>query len=393
VAPHLEFRKLMTTAQTLTDAELTMSNTNYVCLDKEDHCQEYCQVSAAIMQALSLQVGDQLRIYSVDDPNDFALFTIKDGFLSTTPGVKLASKGFLRIGVPDTMDPADVAVIVWRQAAVGGHNIKTLTAVQDKATLANRNDFYEFSMDSQDSRSVIFLAPHGGEIETYTDNQAELAYKRVISKGRPATLWTCSGYTGADKDGNEQCCLAPKLDPDFWGLPDDSNVCGHKGEGAACRWHITASDLSFRSFKRLGRIVDRLDASAPYYTGKRFKYAVAFHGTHREAGNPLIRIGGNANQDLRTAVRTAIANSGVATEDQIFIVDIKGDQFGGQNPANIVNRMAPGGLNFGGAGAVHHGGGIQIEQTPEMKFIDKDTGKGNGRLIAEAVADLLLTWI
>jgi phage replication-related protein YjqB (UPF0714/DUF867 family) len=112
------------------------------------------------------------------------------------------------------------------------------------------------------------------------------------------------------------------------------------GGGAFERWHITSTDLHEESFPLLKKIICR-----------GFTHAVAFHG-FSEAD---VLIGGLAplalKQEIEAAIEDALAGSGIP-------VRIAGpsDNFGGDSPKNIVNRLTAGGAN-----------GVQIEQSDEAR--------------------------
>lgn len=116
------------------------------------------------------------------------------------------------------------------------------------------------------NRKLVVIAPHGGEIERWTDNQAELVWSQ-FSPDR-ASLWTCKGFS----------------------------IEGQ--EGAFRRWHITSTEISKDSFPNLNTI----SGSSP-----TFKYAIAFHGWNED--KDVICVGGSDNQtppDLKKRIREAI---------------------------------------------------------------------------------------
>jgi phage replication-related protein YjqB (UPF0714/DUF867 family) len=85
------------------------------------------------------------------------------------------------------------------------------------------------------NRKQAVIAPHGGEIEEYTDKQAEYVWSQ-FSPDR-VSLWTCKGFSSkAHADAFE-------------------------------RWHITSTEISEKSFPKLNTIF-----------GPKFEYSIAFHG-------------------------------------------------------------------------------------------------------------------
>ena len=153
--------------------------------------------------------------------------------------------------------------------------------------------------DDGSQTHLIAIAPHGGDIEEHTDEQAE----RVAERLGPqlASAWRGKGWR-----------------------PDG---------GAFDRWHITSTDLNPVSFPLLNSVMSR-----------RFAHAVAFHGFDDEPG---VLIGGTAPSELKERLREAIEQVLPARLD--VRVALPDERYGGDDPNNIVNRLSP-------------CGGIQIEQ-------------------------------
>ncbi len=139
----------------------------------------------------------------------------------------------------------------------------TFSAVQAEAN----SEFIERLKDNGSHKGLVAIAPHGGDIELYTDRQAERVAARLAAKA--VSAWRCKG----------------------WKQP----------EGAFERWHITSIDIHPASFPLLQRIASR-----------GFRYAVAFHGF----GQQEILIGGGTAADplkaeIKGAIERAIAGSGI----------------------------------------------------------------------------------
>jgi len=167
---------------------------------------------------------------------------------------------------------------------------------------------------------LIAIAPHGGDIEAYTE--AERVTSQLAGKG--VSSWRCKGWH-------------PK--------------------GAFDHWHITSTDIHEASFPLLNSVISR-----------GFKHAVAFHGFDDPNIPHDILIGGLVPEALKEEVKEAI--EGVVGSDFTVHITKPGEQFGGGDPRNIVNRLTAGG-----------GNGIQIEQKkgPREKY---------ARPIADAVANV-----
>ena len=167
------------------------------------------------------------------------------------------------------------------------------TDARDAGELVERLD------DDGSQTHLIAIAPHGGDIEEHTDEQAE----RVAERLGPqlASAWRGKGWR-----------------------PDG---------GAFVRWHITSTDLNPVCFPLLNSVMSR-----------RFAHAVAFHGFDDEPG---VLIGGTAPADVKERLRQAIQQVLPAGLD--VRVALPDERYGGDDPNNIVNRLSP-------------CGGIQIEQ-------------------------------
>jgi phage replication-related protein YjqB (UPF0714/DUF867 family) len=174
----------------------------------------------------------------------------------------------------------------------------TFTAVQAEAN----SEFIERLKDNGSHKGLVAIAPHGGDIEKYTNLQAERVAARLAAQA--VSAWRCKG----------------------WKQP----------EGAFARWHITSIDIHPASFPLLQRISSR-----------GLRYAVAFHGFGRQE----ILIGGTAagplKAEIKGAIERAIAGSGIAVR-----IATPDEGYGGDSPRNIVNRLTAGGEY-----------GIQIEQS------------------------------
>jgi phage replication-related protein YjqB (UPF0714/DUF867 family) len=202
-----------------------------------------------------------------------------------------------------------------------------VTAVGLTVSQARCNsEFIEQLDDNGHHRGLIVIAPHGGDIEEYTDEQAEHVGKQLSSKG--VSVWACKGFK--------------------------------EGSGAFNRWHITSTDISEKSFPMLKTVI-----------GRHFEYAVAFHGFQKKHNQDpdSICIGGCMpdclKTDIKKAIEYAVSGSGicVATDG-----DLCPDNFNGNNSYNIVNRL----------GTI----GVQIEQTMEPR-------KCYGIQIADAVTNVI----
>jgi phage replication-related protein YjqB (UPF0714/DUF867 family) len=201
---------------------------------------------------------------------------------------------------------------------------------EDDARL--QGEFIEQLSDNGENQELVVIAPHGGEIENKTDQQAEIV-RNEISPDH-VSLWICKGFDQEDKSAYE-------------------------------RWHITSTQINEKSFPKLNTIYERI-----------FKYAIAFHGWTED----YICVGGSENQtppDLKVRIKNAIRETLLAKGSDIQVYASDSPEgcpgaFNGDSEDNIVNRL---GTN-----------GIQIEQCKEAR-------KQYYTYIAKAIADTIRPWI
>lgn len=201
----------------------------------------------------------------------------------------------------------------------------------DKAR--ENSEYIEHLTDDGQNTGLIVIAPHGGNIEQNTDEQAQYVYDQLLlpSPYRVST-WICNGFN-KEEDG-----------------------------GAFNRWHITSIDISENSFPKLKTV---------YLRG--FEYAVAFHGFSDEEHPKSICIGGITNdkklkEDIKMEIESK--NAGI----KVFIDKECPRNINGDNVKNIVNRLSANAL--------------QIEQTKEVR----DESKLR-LIVADAVVKIIGTKI
>ena len=279
---------------------------------------EHASALPDLLQTLGLGVGQQAIIRR--DPATFALYTLTDaGSEPTVNTVRMGRDGRDRLDGAKkeqfcgTLDSAAVDPAATEQEARDGQKL------------------LELLDDDGQPRDLLVIAPHGGEIEPRTDDQAEHVRDLLADLG--VSCWRCKGWK-----------------------PDG---------GAVARWHITSTDISTASFPRLATIAAR-----------GFRHAVSFHG-FTEEGRPDILIGGAAPDPLKRVMQAVIAFAVAGTGLSVEIASI-GDPLDGADEANIVNRLTTDQHN-----------GIQIEQQPQARSgTIPGTNLPRWQAIAAAVADV-----
>ena len=248
---------------------------------------EHCSADPDKLKTIGRAIGQQIRIKR--SSSQYALYTVSEPRQESPDNVvRMGAVGRRRLGTS-----YEFAATVYAQVPN-----PTLTEVEAEV----RSEFVERLADNGTHKGLIAIAPHGGQIEPYTDRQAERVAQQLSAKG--VSLWRCKGWK--------------------------------QGGGAHERWHITSTDIHPASFPKLGRVISR-----------GFGYAVAFHGF----GGTGVLIGGRApdslKREIELAIERALTGSGIAVS-----IAQPGDDLSGSSSRNIVNRLTAGGV-----------GGIQIEQS------------------------------
>jgi phage replication-related protein YjqB (UPF0714/DUF867 family) len=248
---------------------------------------EHCSADPDRLKTIGRAVGQQVRIKR--GSSQYALYTVSEPHQESPDNiVRIGLGGRQRLGTSDEFGATVEAQVP--------------DPLLTEAEAEDRSEFVERLADNGFHKGLIAIAPHGGQIEPYTDRQAERVAEQLSAKG--VSSWRCKGWK--------------------------------QGGGAHERWHITSTDIHPASFPKLNRVISR-----------GFKYAVAFHGS----GGMGVLIGGAApdslKREIELAIERAVAGSGLWVR-----VAQPGDDLGGGSSRNIVNRLTAGGV-----------GGIQIEQS------------------------------
>jgi phage replication-related protein YjqB (UPF0714/DUF867 family) len=254
---------------------------------------EHCSADARLLQAIGSDLRHQVRVHCVvDGREELALYTVSE-LLDETPDdiVRMGLVGRKRLRTEDEVQ--------------GVVDSKVVDSQLDDTRAREAGELVERLCDDG-SQHLIVIAPHGGDIEPGTDDQARHVAGRL--RDHSASLWLCRGW--------------------------------RPGGGAFDRWHITSTDLNPAGFPLLQSVMSRC-----------FTYAVAFHGFDQ----PGVLIGGTAPPSLKFAVHEAIGGKldGLAIDVRIATPD---DLFGGDDPENLVNRLT-----------IERAYGIQIEQGEDAR--------------------------
>jgi phage replication-related protein YjqB (UPF0714/DUF867 family) len=251
---------------------------------------EHCSADPARLATIGRACGQQVRIYRT--PQDLALYTVSE-VRPELPDevVRMGRAGRQRLGLevefPGVLD------------------FRVPRSRLSESRAKTEGELIERLHDDGQQSQLIAIAPHGGDIEPHTDDQAERVATRLAAKS--VSSWRCKGWK--------------------------------PGGGAFTRWHITSTDLNEACFSRLGRVM-----------GRGFTHAVAFHGF----GGDEVLIGGGGSPEFKELVREAV-DTAIGSAIRVRVAT-DADHFGGDDPCNIVNRLTAGGV-----------GGLQIEQSLEAR--------------------------
>jgi phage replication-related protein YjqB (UPF0714/DUF867 family) len=232
--------------------------------DLIDH-KEHCSADPVKLATVGRECGHQVR--SKRNDSEYGLYTVSQVRQESPDNiVRMGSTGRKRLGTSEEF--------------VGSLDSQVPHPTFNDADAETNNEFIERLEDNGTHTRLAVIAPHGGDIEPHTDQQAERVASRLAAKA--ISLWRCKGF---------------------------------KGEDAFARWHITSTDIHEASFPLLNSVISR-----------GFSYAVAFHGFDDPEIPFDILIGGAApvylKQDIETAIKGAIAGSDltvhIASPDEKF---------------------------------------------------------------------------
>jgi len=263
--------------------------------DLRDH-KEHCSADPEKLATVGRLLGHQVRIKRNED--EYGIYTVSEVRHENEDNVvRMGKGGRERLGTSNEFEG-------------------TLDAQVSHATLADteakcNGEFVERLDDDGMHTALIIIAPHGGDIEAHTDQQAERVATQLGGKG--VSSWRCKGW---------------------------------HPRGAFAHWHITSTDIHEASFPLLNSVISR-----------GFRYAVAFHGFDDPEIPYDILVGGRAPDALKEELKCAIEDV-VGSDFTVHITNPE-DHFGGDHERNIVNRLTAGGAN-----------GVQIEQKngPREKY-------------------------
>ncbi|HEY7228145.1 MAG TPA: poly-gamma-glutamate hydrolase family protein [Nitrososphaeraceae archaeon] len=299
-------------------------------VDSADPHKEQCWANGGQITDIGRNPGEQVRIeFPRANTNTIlgAIFTVSPQFLSDLDRVVLGKRIV-------KLDNCQLSGSVCNGQVKAQIMIEGLEQNEEQAK--NMAELIEKLSHNPQNHKLVVLAPHGGNIEPWTDVEAEYVANQF---GDRASLWSCKGFSSRKPNG-------------------ESN------EDASERWHITSTQISEKSFPKLNTIIG---------DNPTFDYSIAFHGWTEDS----ICVGGNPHNpdaDLKCDIRGAImkALEQANPDIKVHVSPCPDGNFNGDSPENIVNRL---GTNS-----------IQIEQCKIARTKYHDA-------IAKAVVDVIGTRI
>ncbi|NMO22170.1 hypothetical protein HPC49_36930 [Pyxidicoccus fallax] len=255
---------------------------------------EHCHVPQAVLTQLGSGVGRQLRVRMGSGA------ALQEGLCTVTRAtdggtVVMHGEGISRL---DMAEDAGVVLSAMHGAASDRNGVTWHAPTDTEATLNNMqvtkpNDVIERLADDGQNDTLIYTAPHGGNIEMKTSDQVELIAPVATSK---VSTWRVKGWHSSSGDAKNH-------------------------------WHITSTDFNEHSFPSLGAVM-----------GRDFRYAVSFHGYKDDPELPIdILVGGREDLVFREGVAEVLDD---ALRGSNLVVEPDPPTFKGNEESNFINRLA-----------------------------------------------------
>ncbi len=252
-----------------------------------------CSLSPDFRERLNVDINQHIRV----EYDGVAAYYAVDQFHENNEyPFRTSKKGRKRIGVRP------------------GHQVIVSSLVPQGEYLEARMNggFTETVWDDGKQNSILFVAPHGGDIEFGTDDVAVRSYKAMRNSDLPASVWMCHGFNNS--------------------LTKDSFK----------RWHIKKPCRSISSYPGLQSVADR-----------RYDHVISFHVQNKDKKRDehYIGVGGRVDDEIRFEVADRLREkTGKTVED-----DLEEMKWNGTHEDNCVNYLSK-------------NGGLQLELTPGTAY-------------------------
>ncbi|WP_248516696.1 poly-gamma-glutamate hydrolase family protein [Salinarchaeum laminariae] len=253
-----------------------------------------------LLADLDVSVGDQVRLHREDDR---AIYTIAAAMTEAdAKTVRMNRRARARL---------DIANTAWAQVGDYGQGCPELLGISDlvdetfdatvdpavvsDSSIADAQENGELIEDSAgDGTDLAILAPHGGDVEPHTAEQASDLHATVDAD---TSVWRALGYR-----------------------PDG---------GAFLRWHVPSDAISPTSFPELESLLT-----------DEYDYAVSLHGICTNQ----IRVGGGASESVKQSVVDAINYHLPADAAR---AEVANGKFSARDPDVLANRASENGVWIG----------------------------------------------
>lgn len=243
---------------------------------------EHLVVDPDLWTKMGLEQKQQIILDKNDGSGMYAVFTVENRQQRST-------ELEVTIGNPDGVGRFNSSSLPYSNCIL--HT--DITSSGTRAQVSSSGGYFETLQDSSASQArYVAIAPHGGDIELYTDEMAERFYGLMTQSGsRSCTFWHGQGFS--------------------------DNLL----QSAADRWHITAVDINPISYPTLKTIINR-----------DFEFGVSFHGQDLNR----VDVGGGATGSLIANIVTAITT---AVSGAYTVVIADDTEILGSDPNNLTNRL------------------------------------------------------
>nr|AYM54438.1 hypothetical protein [Phaselicystis flava] len=295
-----------------------------------NHKHEICRLDVDWLNQsldLNLAAGNQIRIRkSGGTAAQKGVCTIEDNDGARNV-VRMGNMGFRRIEMEAPPDQTTETTIILDSNVTSTSSTYGIGEDGEEAADDDQEFFDAVKETSNTQTEVVVIAPHGGDMEPGTDEQANTHFYNQLPSDK-VTSWQANGYNDTVQN------------------VDVINASHH--------WHITATHItSATGFQHLAGVI-----------GRDFKYPVAFHGYASTRPNGVIfhpnevLVGGRESPLFRQEIAEMIT---LATRNPITrVAAITGnwqtlDDLDGDEEENIVNEL----------GTTNKG--LQLEQSTEAR--------------------------
>src|ERR1700754_121868 len=144
---------------------------------------EHCSADGRALSAVGITGCQQVRVKRTD--NQYGLYTVSEVRIEDTDDIVIARmgrSGRRRLG-PD---------VEFADKFDAEFNSQVVHPTMSDQEARDNGEFVERLQDHCAHSGLIVIAPHGGDIEKHTDEQAQHVASRLPDKA--VSVWLCKGY-------------------------------------------------------------------------------------------------------------------------------------------------------------------------------------------------------